>query len=125
RGTRHFPPGRRSVATRRRPRTRRGRRRLADDVAGELVLAQSLPRWVAQPAVRRPLRELDLADELGTHPVGAPRARWPPRERRGRRLQRVETSAEIDRRLAGEAGADLADVVERSVRAVNAQQQRT
>src|SRR5207248_5231128 len=56
-------------------RSRLGLRRMsgafADDVAGALVLAQPLERWMAQRSIARPLGEAYFADEVGSDPMCA------------------------------------------------------
>ena len=90
-----------------------------------LVLAHPFPCRMAQTAVGRPLRELDLTDQLGAHPVRSCRAGNSRREwRRGRR-ERVESTAQLHRCPAGEARADLADVDQLAVGIVHPEEQRT
>src|SRR5436190_7635669 len=59
-------------------------------------------------AVRGPLDERDLDDELGTHPVGAPGQSGAFRERRLRDLDAIEPCAELAQEPRVESGADLA-----------------
>src|SRR5438552_305545 len=73
-----------------------------------LVGAQAEERRLAELVARGPLRVRDLGDELRPHPGGtaAPGRR---REWTARRAQAREPRAERRQRLAGVAGADLAD----------------
>src|SRR5438132_1445552 len=76
-----------------------------------LVGAQAEERRLAELVARGPLRVRDLGDELRPHPGGtaAPGRR---REWTARRAQAREPRAERRQRLAGVAGADLADELE-------------
>src|SRR5262249_22158866 len=111
-----------------RARPRSGRRirpdrPLAHDLARALVLADTLPGWMAQPSVGRPLRELHLPHHLRPDRVRPPCTGWTPGEGRVCDLEPGQPLAERDRLARAEAGADLADVQELAVRVVHAEEQ--
>ena len=91
-------------------------RQLATHLLGLLVLAEALVGGRAQPAVVRPLGELDLADEPRLDPddVVAAHLRHlrDEAERRARPLERPELLEELVDLLLREARADVADVLE-------------
>ena len=91
-----------------------------------LCLAQPLERRMADLAVRRPFGERDLGDESRLDPVGVAHRRAARRrgERARRPLERVELAAQRQRRLQGEARADLAGEAQRAAGVVGPDQQR-
>src|SRR5207248_619111 len=90
------------------------------------VIAQSLPGWLAEPALGAPRTECHLGDELRAQPyrIAGVLAGYRVGERCGGLPQRVEALAQNAQRLVGQAGADLADVAQPAVRVVHAEQQR-
>src|SRR3954451_8932940 len=97
--------------------------RLADDLAGRLVGAQSLEARVPEHPLPRPFLEADLGDQLRLRPVHPPLAHLVATEGRSRLLQLLQLPPEGPQGALVEAGADLAGVHEGAVLVV-AQQQR-
>ena len=89
-----------------------GERLLAANVLGQLVLAYSQERWGTQVAVMRPLRELDLDDELRFDPshIALPHARHLRHlhERRVGSLERLHAGEQLVDRVLRETRADVA-----------------
>src|SRR6185437_4141634 len=100
-------------------------RRFAHDVARGLVFAQALERRMAQRAIARPFGERNFADELRTHPVGAPSLSSGRRVDEWRLVgsELLQSLAQHREQRIVEAGADLPAVTQLSV-LVHAEQQR-
>src|SRR5262249_14249200 len=75
------------------------------------VRSEPLEAWMAQAPVARPLRELHLPDQVGPGPVGG---LLPDRieERRLRNLTAQQLLVQLEEKLVGEPGSDLAGVPE-------------
>src|SRR5581483_12119214 len=100
------------------------------DVGGALVVAQAEVHRMPQLAVRGPLGEYDMRDELGLDPMRTLVRLGPRRERAFGRLERLQQFRDARELLLVEAGAGVSGVDERSrlairrSRLVHAQQQR-
>src|SRR5206468_1544307 len=92
---------------------------LAPDLARGLVVAEAHVARMAEPAVARPLAELDLDDELRLHPrdVALPNARHLQRfgKRRGRSLEGTEQRQETLDLPVAEPGTGVSDPPPRAV----------